>query len=158
MLRKSLYVLSAAAISSSLLRINSSCDKKAEKPFDCQQAACQSKQELFQQMYAASSGGKKKSASTTATEKLRPETDIPSALIAPIVSAIEVAQCPLDKAELGRSAWNVIHTVAAYYPDEPTLSEQDNARHFISALAGLYPCHICKPHFVDFVANNPPRY
>ncbi|KAK6030227.1 hypothetical protein OSTOST_03649, partial [Ostertagia ostertagi] len=29
-------------------------------------------------------------------------------------------QCPPDKDELGRSTWNLLHTMSVYYPEKPT--------------------------------------
>jgi Erv1 / Alr family len=67
-----------------------------------------------------------------------------------------VSDCPLDKEELGRSTWNLIHTVAAYYPDSPSEEDKGNARNFILALSHLYPCEVCRSDFKESVANFPP--
>lgn len=67
-----------------------------------------------------------------------------------------VSDCPLDKEELGRSTWNLIHTIAAYYPKSPTDADKQNARNFIVALSYLYPCEVCRSDFKESVANFPP--
>jgi Erv1 / Alr family len=67
-----------------------------------------------------------------------------------------VSDCPLDKEELGRSTWNLIHTVAAYYPNSPSEADKENARNFILALSYLYPCEVCRSDFKESVANFPP--
>jgi mitochondrial FAD-linked sulfhydryl oxidase len=33
-------------------------------------------------------------------------------------------ECPPDKDELGRSTWTFLHTMAAYYPEEPSDADQ----------------------------------
>ena len=64
--------------------------------------------------------------------------------------------CPLDREELGRSTWDLIHTVAAYYPDVPSDIDKTNADNFIKSLAYLYPCEICRDDFKESVSKNPP--
>jgi len=64
--------------------------------------------------------------------------------------------CPLDKEELGRATWSVIHTVAAHYPEDPTPQDKEAARQFISSLSLLYPCPICAPDFRAHVLAHPP--
>ena len=66
-------------------------------------------------------------------------------------------ECPLDKDELGHSTWKLLHTLAAYYPDQPTEQDRTSARQLMEGLAHLYPCEICRQDFVDSVAARPPR-
>ena len=65
--------------------------------------------------------------------------------------------CPLDKEELGRSTWDLIHTIAAYYPDSPSDADKENARNFISSVSYLYPCEVCREDFKQSVADFPPQ-
>ena len=65
--------------------------------------------------------------------------------------------CPLDKEELGRSTWDLIHTIAAYYPDSPNDTDKENARNFISSVSYLYPCEVCREDFKQSVAKFPPQ-
>ena len=71
--------------------------------------------------------------------------------------AIPEIGCPLDKEELGRSTWDLIHTIAAYYPDSPNDADKENARNFISSVSYLYPCEVCREDFKQSVANFPPQ-
>ena len=66
--------------------------------------------------------------------------------------------CPLDVDALGRSAWDLIHTMAAYYPEIPSDEQRLAATAFFTSLALLYPCHICAEDFQESVTIHPPRY
>jgi FAD-linked sulfhydryl oxidase len=48
--------------------------------------------------------------------------------------------CPPDHEEIRSSAWTLLHTIAAHYPDKPTVKEMSSAKHFITSFASLYPC------------------
>lgn len=51
--------------------------------------------------------------------------------------------CPLDKDELGQSTWNLLHTMAATYPDKPTEVQKQDVKSFFGILSRTYPCDIC---------------
>jgi hypothetical protein len=50
--------------------------------------------------------------------------------------------CPPDILELGRATWTLLHSVAAYYPDQPTEQQQLKMRAFVEALGEFYPCEV----------------
>ena len=54
--------------------------------------------------------------------------------------------CPPDTAELGRAAWTVLHSVAAYYPLHPAAEDREALRGLVRGLARLYPCAECRSH------------
>eukprot|EP00842_Homolaphlyctis_polyrhiza_P004908 jgi/Hompol1/5418/HPOL_004415-RA len=60
------------------------------------------------------------------------------------------------KAELGRSSWRLLHTMARKFPYTPTKDEQNALRDFIYLFARLYPCGDCAAHFKLILENNPP--
>ena len=60
------------------------------------------------------------------------------------------------KAELGRSAWRLLHTMAGKFPHEPTKDEQTALRDFIYLFARLYPCGDCASHFKLVLEKHPP--
>jgi hypothetical protein len=129
----------------------------------CHTPVCADKMNLFReavkhhdkQTATASSSTNKGQTNNTAPEKpVAGSTSAP-----PLSSKSEdfIAGCPIDRIELGRSSWNLIHTLAAYYPDSPSAEQQKSAKEFVTSLSLLYPCHICQPHFVAFVKNSPPK-
>ncbi|KAI8970129.1 ERV/ALR sulfhydryl oxidase domain-containing protein [Mycotypha africana] len=48
--------------------------------------------------------------------------------------------CPADAVTLGRAAWVMLHTTAAYYPDRPAPSQMDSMRAFMKSFFENYPC------------------
>lgn len=70
---------------------------------------------------------------------------------------INKIDCPLDREELGRATWSLLHTTAAYYPDTPTESERSNMNSFLHNLANIYPCSYCADDFQEKIAEYPPK-
>lgn len=48
--------------------------------------------------------------------------------------------CPADSVALGKAAWTLLHTTAAYYPDRPAPSQMDSMRSFMASFIDNYPC------------------
>lgn len=61
------------------------------------------------------------------------------------------------KAKLGNSAWHLMHTVLARYPDKPTEQEKNTLKLFIHFFAQVYPCGDCARHFLKLLAKYPPQ-
>lgn len=51
--------------------------------------------------------------------------------------------CPPDGEELGRSAWTLLHSSAAYFPENPSAQQQSSMLALFRALPYIYPCHSC---------------
>ncbi|KAG2229085.1 hypothetical protein INT48_005354, partial [Thamnidium elegans] len=62
--------------------------------------------------------------------------------------------CPADSVALGRAAWTLLHTTAAYYPDRPAPSQMDSMRLFMSTFVDNYPCF---KDFKQYMAEEPVR-
>ncbi|ALC49011.1 Alr [Drosophila busckii] len=63
--------------------------------------------------------------------------------------------CPLDKVRLGISTWGLLHTMAAFYSDNPTDNEKRDMRTFFEVLSRLYPCEYCAKDFRTDMEVNP---
>ena len=50
-----------------------------------------------------------------------------------------------------------LHTMAAYFPDQPTAEQSSAALSFINALGMLYPCSHCAADFREGMQEQPPR-
>ncbi|KAI1716351.1 erv1 / alr family domain-containing protein [Ditylenchus destructor] len=65
--------------------------------------------------------------------------------------------CPLNTDELGRSTWNLLHTMAAYYPDKPNSEEKKNMSDTLTSLSKTYPCPHCAEDFRKDITKHPPE-
>lgn len=61
------------------------------------------------------------------------------------------------KAQLGNSAWHLLHTVLARYPDKPSEQEKSTLKQYIHLFAQVYPCGDCARHFQKLLAKYPPQ-
>ncbi|KAI9030432.1 ERV/ALR sulfhydryl oxidase domain-containing protein [Hyaloraphidium curvatum] len=66
------------------------------------------------------------------------------------------APCPPDSGQLGRTTWTFLHTMAAYYPDHPTDTQQKEMSGLITGLSKFYPCHYCADHLQKEMKVHPP--
>lgn len=56
---------------------------------------------------------------------------------------------PLYRNEYGRVAWSYLHTMAAYYPNEPTKEQETNMSEFIRTFTEFFPCKECAEDFKE---------
>lgn len=61
------------------------------------------------------------------------------------------------KAQLGNSAWHLLHTVLARFPEEPSASEKSTLKQYIYLFAQVYPCGDCARHFQKLLKKYPPQ-
>jgi len=64
--------------------------------------------------------------------------------------------CPPDSKQLGRATWTFLHTMAAYYPDEPSKTQQTEMSTFLDGFSKFYPCHYCADHLQGEMKTRPP--
>jgi hypothetical protein len=86
---------------------NNKKNNNNKNPFDCHNPVCNSKMDAFSKSMQGMKQSKRNVSSTDSSLK----SDDTKVLL---------EGCPVDKDELGSSTWNLLHTLAAYYPDEPT--------------------------------------
>lgn len=58
---------------------------------------------------------------------------------------------PPDSAQLGRSTWTFLHSVAATYPEQPTSGEKSQMHTFLQIFGNIYPCWYCAEDFRDWM-------
>ncbi|XP_019856908.1 PREDICTED: FAD-linked sulfhydryl oxidase ALR-like [Amphimedon queenslandica] len=60
------------------------------------------------------------------------------------------ADCPVDKDQLGRATWTFLHTMAAYYPEAPSTSQQQEMTMMMRTFSKYYPCDYCSHHMREW--------
>ncbi|KAE8741397.1 hypothetical protein FOCC_FOCC013096 [Frankliniella occidentalis] len=66
-------------------------------------------------------------------------------------------ECPLDKDELGSKTWGFLHTMAAYYPENPSPQQKQDMTSFFDVFSRFYPCEVCAKDFQKEIKIQPPK-
>jgi len=107
---------------------------------------------------SSSSSSSSSTSSSVAASSMSISSDSPpSSSSCPPCYAYSHSVCPLNRAELGRASWAYLHTLAAYYPTNPTSSQQHTMSQFIRTFSTLYPCNYCADRTNEEIIRNPPR-
>eukprot|EP01095_Lingulamoeba_sp_RSL-Kostka_P007630 TRINITY_DN244_c0_g1_i1.p1 TRINITY_DN244_c0_g1~~TRINITY_DN244_c0_g1_i1.p1 ORF type:complete len:172 (-),score=54.74 TRINITY_DN244_c0_g1_i1:87-602(-) len=57
---------------------------------------------------------------------------------------------------LGRSTWTFLHSVAAFYPNNPSDEEKQNVNELIVSVSKNFPCTFCANDFKKYIKKHPP--
>lgn len=74
------------------------------------------------------------------------------------LSAEQVRSSPVplpDPRYWGSQFWFTMHTIAYFYPDNPTPDEMRHAINFYRAIGALLPCPSCAAHFAQMLDDDP---
>ena len=66
-------------------------------------------------------------------------------------------ECPPNATALGRATWTFLHSMAAYYPTEPSREKQKDMNDFLTAFSKVYPCGHCAEHMRAEMEIVPPQ-
>lgn len=67
-----------------------------------------------------------------------------------LIAAVSAACDCLDRDQLGRSTWFLLHELVRSDP-RPEFDQ------FMWSLSELYPCEICRSHISEYLAEHPPE-
>ena len=104
-------------------------------PFSCEDPVCKSKMDMFSKAMKAHT---------------------PKAGATSVVSEKEALECPVNKDELGKQSWTLLHTMAAYFSERPKAEQRLYAELYFKTLAALYPCKVCAEHMRNYIEEAPP--
>lgn len=69
----------------------------------------------------------------------------------------QITECPNTKESLGFYTWNFLHTMGAYYPENPNQKTQTDMKKFLELFGQFYPCKTCAGHYNQDIKLNPPK-
>ncbi|VDL73231.1 unnamed protein product [Nippostrongylus brasiliensis] len=72
-------------------------------------------------------------------------------------SSFSHSDCPVDKDQLGRSTWDLLHTMTVYYPETPSEEHKKAASSFMDSLSKTYPCDFCAKDLRENLKKDPPK-
>lgn len=68
-----------------------------------------------------------------------------------------VKEDPPDVNQLGASSWDLLHSIAAKYPNEPTSVQKNEMTEFLTIFSHIYPCHWCAHDFEKYIREHSPK-
>ena len=134
---------------------------KKPNPSDCEVPACQTKTSAFARLIRKPNGKKQQAKTSTSTTS---ETTTTTAATTTTTTSVPnsksfalAGQCPAGREDLGWQSWTLLHSIAAYYPDDPTSEDQIRAKQFMNAFGYLYPCSHCAEAYCEDKKDLPIR-
>ena len=75
------------------------------------------------------------------------------------ISGAEIlpAHCPPDVEVLGRATWTFLHTIAATYPQRPSVEQKSDMVSFLGTFSKFYPCWHCADEFRQWMSRGENR-
>jgi len=83
-----------------------------------------------------------------------PTTTPPASITETNTSSYKI-EAPPDLTEIGRSTWTLLHTIAAYYPENPSEKKKEQVGKFIQDLSEVFPCRTCAEDFQEHISTTP---
>jgi len=127
----------------------SNTQKLPKSPSDCEVPACQTKTSAFARLIQKPRSTKK--------EDTAAQTRNSSTIVTTPEELARTGQCPAGREDLGWQSWTLLHSIAAYYPDQPTSEDRTRARQFVESVGHLYPCTHCAEAFREDLKEVPVR-
>lgn len=119
---------------------------------------CRSCNTLLDFKFATGKISGKSSATDTGTESSIPTGNLGTSAVDKIPGSKTHSKGePLDVEALGRSSWNLLHTISANYPDKPSNRQQSEMRQFLQLFSHIYPCSWCASDFEKYLKDHSPK-
>lgn len=67
------------------------------------------------------------------------------------IDEVDLNTHDFSKIEMGRLGWGHLHSFGDGYPDEPNQEEQNDMQIHLETFFRLYPCLVCRTHFLESV-------
>ena len=139
------FVLNSVHLDRSRCKEAQGSSSKSTPYGECAETVCSSRMDMLHAAMKSHQGGESKQSVTSSGASS---------------SALQTStrkDCPVDREELGAQTWTLLHTIAAYFPDHPTPSQESYAHAMFSSLSQLYPCHVCAEDFQVYITEFPPN-
>jgi len=122
---------------------------------DCDRPACDDTKSALTaalQRVGGRSNNKDASSEGTTRNKKQPQSVVKDKTVPNGYKA-----CPPTRDEIGVSTWSLLHSMAAWYPSQPSSEDKQSMSNFMTALARFYPCTWCATDFQKNIQLSPPR-
>jgi FAD-linked sulfhydryl oxidase len=141
LIRQSLVRAASFVVAASLCGRQTLNEPAKSDPLNCGVPACADKVDMFRK----------------AIKGVNTQTKSKEAKLTVLGIPPEYMGCPLDRNELGRSSWDLLHSIAANYPEHPTEQQMSQMNALIEAISVFYPCIHCAVDFQKSIKQSPPR-